>query len=64
MKPYSTKRMTKGIGGCRKSKASPHRKRCLRVDKRAARQIAKKEIQDDEPGKFVAYPTWPPYPIY
>ena len=40
MKPYSKGRKLKGISGCRKSKASPTRKRCLRTHKKAARQAA------------------------
>lgn len=41
MKPYSPKLPgpTRGISGTRKSKASPHRKRCLRRDKKAARRM-------------------------
>ena len=36
----------KGISGRRKSKDTPHRRRCLRVDKRSERQLAKKNIVD------------------
>ncbi len=45
MKPYSKKRNPKGLAGCRKSKDSAHRRRCLRVDKKAARQ---KPVWDDD----------------
>lgn len=38
MKPYSKSRKTKGISGLRRSKDTPHRRRCLRVDKKSARQ--------------------------
>ena len=44
MKPYGSRSIgTKGLSGRRKSKDTPHRRRCLRVDKRAARQMAAKE---------------------
>ena len=42
MKPYSPKRHTKGIAGRRRSCDTPHRKRCLRVDKKAARRESQK----------------------
>jgi hypothetical protein len=47
MKPYSDTRDTKGLAGCRRSKDTPHRKRCLRVDKKAARMAAKINIKDE-----------------
>ena len=47
MKPYSAKKNPKGLSGCRKSCTSAHRKRSLRVDKKAARQQAKIEIEKD-----------------
>ena len=40
MKPLGHPRL-KGISGCRKSKKSCHRSRCLRVDKKRARKQAK-----------------------
>ena len=50
MKPYAGKRRAglKGISGCRRSCKSLHRTRCLRVDKRTARQEAKREISLSE----------------
>ena len=42
MKPYSAKINPKGLAGCRKSKDTEHRRRCLRVDKKSARQAGKK----------------------
>jgi hypothetical protein len=48
MKPYSDQRYTKGLAGCRSSADTPHRRRCLRVDKRAARQQARLDIMKDE----------------
>ena len=41
MKPYSNTRNTKGLAGCRRSADTPHRRRCLWVDKKAARREAK-----------------------
>jgi hypothetical protein len=40
MKPYGQgiKGEMKGCSGCRKSKDTPHRRRCLRVDKKRARR--------------------------
>lgn len=44
MKPYNkSERETKGISGCRKSKDTSFRRRCLRKDKRAARQEGKNQ---------------------
>lgn len=43
MKPYSKDKNTKGLAGCRKSKRTPHRERCLRLDKKVARRVAKQE---------------------
>lgn len=41
MRPYNKpEQQTKGISGRRRSCDSAHRKRCLRVDKRAARREA------------------------
>ena len=49
MKPYSGDKDPKGISGLRKSKATPHRARCLRVDKKAARVIlALKQLCDED----------------
>ena len=45
MKPYSSRRHTKGLAGRRRSTDTPHRRRCLRVDKRAARREAEKEAR-------------------
>lgn len=46
MKPYGkSKRGTKGLAGCRRSTDTPHRRRSLRVDKKAARQEEKHEVQ-------------------
>lgn len=42
MKPYG-KYPLKGISGCRKSHDTPHRRRCLRVDKKSVRFLARKE---------------------
>lgn len=47
MKPYGIKPL-KGISGCRRSHDTPHRRRCLRVDKKSARFLARKE--DNEIG--------------
>ena len=47
MKPYSKSRKTKGLAGCRRSCDTPHRRRCLRVDKKAARQKHNKDILED-----------------
>lgn len=45
MRPYNKERhFTKGASGCRRSCDAPHRKRCLRVDKRSARQEVRNEI--------------------
>ena len=44
MKPYSVKRELKGIAGRRKSEATGRRDRCLRADKKAARQQAKRGL--------------------
>lgn len=52
MKPYCKEKAshrgsttwTKGLSGTRKSKDTPHRRRCLRWDRHAARQEAKREI--------------------
>ena len=46
MKPYSDKPDTKGISGRRQSRATPHRKRCLRRDRKSARQAARLECVD------------------
>jgi hypothetical protein len=46
MKPYSSKSFLKGISGRRKSKDTTHRRRCLRVDKKAARRIAELEYYE------------------
>lgn len=48
MKPYSSKRQTKGISGCRKSKDSCHRRRCLRTDKKSARALAKRDLEETQ----------------
>ena len=41
MKPYgTTDRKLRGISGRRKSADTPHRRRCLRADKKAARREA------------------------
>lgn len=49
MKAYNKSRVwTKGLAGCRNSYASCHRKRCLRVDKRAARQESKRSLSLSE----------------
>ena len=45
MIPYSANPHTKGLAGCRRSCDTPHRKRCLRVDKKAARREAKNMTQ-------------------
>ena len=47
MKPYSDTRKTKGLAGCRRSTDTPHRRRCLRIDKKAARREAKKFINEE-----------------
>ena len=48
MKPYGKARhFTKGLAGCRRSCDTPHRKRCLRVDKRAARQEAELKLEHE-----------------
>jgi len=44
MKPYSYHPNTRGISGRRRSCSTPHRKRCLRCDKKSARQNAKLNI--------------------
>ena len=44
MKPYSDHPETKGLSGRRRSCSTPHRKRCLRIDKKSARQDAKLKI--------------------
>jgi len=45
MQPYGkSNKNLRGISGRRKSKATPHRKRCLSVDKKAARQESSLEI--------------------
>lgn len=49
MKPYSKNKGTKGLAGCRKSTDTPHRRRSLRVDKKAARQAAKEELWNANP---------------
>lgn len=41
VKPYSDKLKLKGISGRRRSADSTHRRRCLRRDKKSARQSAK-----------------------
>ena len=46
MRPYSDKINPKGLSGRRKSKASSHRKRSLRVDKKSARQAGKRHEND------------------
>lgn len=46
MRPYSKSRKTKGISGTRRSVDSCHRRRCLRWDKKTARQQSKKIIYD------------------
>lgn len=46
MKPYSKAIRTKGISGRRKSEDTCHRRRCLRVDKKSARQQANNEIYE------------------
>lgn len=35
----------KGLAGCRRSKDTPHRRRSLRINKKRARQEAKKETE-------------------
>lgn len=46
MKPYGKSRVqTKGLAGRRRSTDTPHRRRSLRVDKKAARQEGKQEVQ-------------------
>ena len=42
MKPYSDIRATRGLAGRRRSCDSCHRRRCLRIDKKAARREAKR----------------------
>lgn len=45
MHPYNKSRnWTKGLAGRRQSRTSAHRDRCLRVDKRAARQESRTKI--------------------
>ena len=46
MKPYSQKSNPKALSGRRKSKDSEHRRRCLRVDKKAARRESKLFIEE------------------
>lgn len=55
MKPYSLKKTPKGISGTRKSKVSCHRKRSLRVDKKAARRSwwNKNRISDEALEKLI-----------
>lgn len=36
----------KGLAGCRKSKDTPHRRRCLRTNKKRMRQEDKNEIME------------------
>lgn len=49
MKPYGKSRHgTKGLAGCRRSTDTPHRRRSLRVDKKAARQEARAIILTEE----------------
>lgn len=40
MRAYSIGVGTKGLSGRRRSKDTPHRRRCLRVDRKAARREA------------------------
>jgi len=49
MKPYSKEftGVVKGISSRRKSLSSPHRIRCLRVDKKSARKKAKIDIDNE-----------------
>ena len=45
MHPYNKSQVwTKGLSSRRKSRISAHRKRCLRVNKRAARQESRTSI--------------------
>ena len=43
MKAYSSTGKLKGISGRRSSKDTAHRRRCLRVNKKAARREARKD---------------------
>lgn len=63
MKPYSPSSKaagsTKGLVSGRKSKATPHRKRCLKRDKAAARREGRGVIISDiVPGIPVSCPTY------
>lgn len=49
MKPYGRSRVwTRGISGRRRSCDTPHRRRCLRIDKKGARQEVKQAISLSE----------------
>ena len=45
MKPYAKNSSPKGVSGRRKSCDTSCRRRCLRVDKKAARQQGRKECR-------------------
>ena len=47
MKPYAPTPYTKGLASLRRSCDTPHRRRCLRIDKKAARRAAKREIESE-----------------
>jgi hypothetical protein len=48
MKPYSDKPNTKGQAGRRRSCDTPHRRRCLRSDRKSARQAARIECLSND----------------
>ena len=52
MKPYGPKRKLKmkGISGCRKSEATLRRGKCLRTDRKAARQEARLDVFEQQQG--------------
>jgi hypothetical protein len=43
MKPYCLSKL-KGLSGRRRSCDTPHRRRCLRIDKKRARRINKNDL--------------------
>jgi hypothetical protein len=45
VKPYAKNSSPKGVSGRRKSCDTCHRRRCLRTDRKAARQLGRKECR-------------------